>query len=360
MGVKLRLEGVSKSWEDFHLRQIEMEVDNGEYFVLLGPTGAGKTLLLETIMGYHTPDSGRITLNGRDLSEMPPSERNIGYVPQTPSLSMDMTVRENMEYSLKRRRIAEKWNIAVNGILQVMGLKEIEDRKALYLSGGERRKLALARVLITEPDAILLDEPLNSIDAGKKMQLQNDLQMIHRYLDLTVIHVTHDKQEAYSLGERMGIMINGALLQTGEPENIYSQPNSREVAEFLGYENIYEVKVRGRLDSYTKVDLGSNSVNVKQDAEGERYHAIIWNHDVQYSTNYYRDINTNTLQGVVEEVQDRGPLVTVVADIGVTIRSTVLKSTYNQTPIKKGDKAYFSFKAEDVKLIPIKQSEERE
>lgn len=358
MGVKLRLEGVSKSWEDFHLKDIDLEVGDGEYFVLLGPTGAGKTLLLETIMGYHKLDSGIIKIDGRNLSEIPPTDRNIGYVPQTPSLSMEMTVRENMEYSLERRNIAERWSQAVDGILKVMGLKNIEDRKALYLSGGERRKLALARVLITQPDAILLDEPLSSIDAGKKMQLQDDLKMIHNYLDITAIHVTHDKQEAYSLGERMGIMINGTLLQTGNPNQIYSQPKTKEVAEFLGYENIYRAELIGSWDAYIKADIGSNIVKVKQSERVDTFHAIIWNHDIKYSKAYYKDMETNTFEGKVKEVRDQGSLVTIIADIGVEIRSTVLKSTYNRTPIKEGDNAYFSFNAEDMKIIPIKMEKQ--
>jgi ABC-type Fe3+/spermidine/putrescine transport system ATPase subunit len=352
MGVKLTLRGVSKSWSGFQLKDIDLEVGGGEYFVLLGPTGAGKTLLLEAIMGYHNLDNGKILLDEFDITETKPFERNIGYVPQTPSLSLEMTVRDNIEYGLKRRGFAERYSHAIDGVMKVMGLSEMEDRLALFLSGGERRKLALARVLILEPDALLLDEPLSSIDEKKKRDMEEDLKMIQRYLDLTVIHVTHDQFEAYNLADRLGVMDRGEIIQVGTPVDVYSRPINRVVASFIGYENIFDAKLVSRVSGYTLIDLGSCVLKAKQDLEGEDFLAFFQSHDIKLSKNYFKGLDDNTILGTVTEVLDRGILVTVTADIGVPIKATLLKSTYRDLPVKEGEKVYVNLRADDVKLIP--------
>ncbi len=352
MGVKLTLEGVSKSWPGFQLKDIDLEIGDGEYFILLGPTGAGKTLLLETIMGYHTLDSGRILFDDKDITKTKPEDRNIGYVPQTPSLSQDMTVRENIEYGLRMKRKADKWKKAVDGIMEMMEITELEKRLALTLSGGEKRKVSLARALILEPAAILLDEPLSSIDEEKKRSLQEDLHMIHRYLDLSVIHVTHDRLEAYSMAQKMGVMNEGEIIQVGTPREIYSDPRDESVAKFIGYENIYGAKLVSQGGGCTKVDLGPHVIKAVGEPEGEDFLAVVRNDDVTLSFNYFSGMEDNPMLGTITDVLNQGAIVTVSADVGLPLKATILRRQYNQLPVEPGDRVWFTFKAGDVKLIP--------
>lgn len=351
--MRLTLVNVSKSWHEFQLSKINLEIYDKEYFVLLGPTGAGKTLLLETIMGFHTLDSGLILIDGNKINDLKSWERNIAYLPQTSNISSEMTVRENIEYGLKRRQIAEKWKKAVDGIMRVMGLKAIQDRKALHLSGGEKRKVALARALILEPSVILLDEPLSNIDEEKKKELQRDIKMIHNYLDLTVIHVTHDKQEAYSLADRIGIIKKGEILQVGQPQDIWSHPNSREIASFMGYENIYRGELVSQGNDYSKIKIGNEIIKVLGCHNEKKFYALIGNYDIELSRDYHKGINDNVLSGRVKEIIDMGSIIKVIIDIGVEVKVTMTEKVFRESSIETGEKTWLKINSSDIKVIPF-------
>jgi ABC-type Fe3+/spermidine/putrescine transport system ATPase subunit len=353
MGVKITLKEVSKAWPRFKLKDINLEVRDGEYFVLLGPTGSGKTLLLETLMGFHNPHSGDILIDDEKLGDIKAWENEIVYLPQISNISYEMTVRQNIEYVLDRREITDRWKRAVDGIITVMGLSDIEDRPAVYLSGGERRKVSLARALILEPQAVLLDEPLNNIDEEKKRELQKDLQMIHEYLNLTVIHVTHDRFEAYSLADRMGLMKNGRILQVGTPKEIWYSPNNRDIASFIGYENIIETELIERRQGHIDVSMDSKKIRVLGEFEGKKFNALIWNQDITISRNYYKKINENLLGGEITEIIDLGSLVEITTDIGVPIKSTMGKREFKEKSLKIGEQVWLNIKPEDITLIPL-------
>ncbi len=281
-------------------------------------------------------------------------EVNIAYLPQTSNVSSEMTVRENIEYGLKQRQLADRWQKAVDGIMAVMGLDAIQDRKALHLSGGERRKVALARALILEPSVILLDEPLSNIDEEKKKDLQSDLKMIHKYLGLTVIHVTHDKEEAYNLADRVGIMKKGEILQVGEPGEVWSNPNSIEVASFLGYENIYLADVLSKGNGYSRIKIGNEILKIPGYFDEEKLHALIGDHDIELSRSYHKGADDNILSGVVKEIIDFGSIIRVLVDIGVDINVWIAKKNFRNLSLERGEKIWVKFKAEDVKVIPFK------
>lgn len=228
------VDGVSKSWRGFELKNITFSVEDNDHFVLLGPTGAGKTLLLETIMGFHRPDSGRIILDEVDITDTLPEQRNIGYVSQKCVLFPHMNVRQNVEFGLKMRDTKKTERLkTVNQVLELTGLKPLEQRSPSTLSGGEKQKVALARVLATNPKTILFDEPLTGIDAEAARELKRELKKISR-TGKTIIHVTHNQVESFSLGNKLAIMQSGEIVQTGTPKEVFTTPKTQFVAKFLG------------------------------------------------------------------------------------------------------------------------------
>lgn len=235
----LHISGLSKAWDGFRIQEIDLEIDEGEYFVLLGPTGAGKTLLLELILGFHKLDSGRIFLDGLDITDASPEERGFGYVPQDQSLFPHMTVRQNIGFGLKMRGVSEdEASTKIDNILKLLGIEGLESRYPSTLSGGERQKTAVGRALASKPLMLFLDEPLSNIDVEARREIRGELEKINRELSLTVLHVTHDYVEAESLADKVGIMRNGRMIQVGDVEQVFANPREGFVSKFLGREDV--------------------------------------------------------------------------------------------------------------------------
>jgi len=211
MGGRLSLRDISKDFDGFKITGLTLTVEPGEYLVVVGPTGAGKTLLLETIQGFHRLDNGDILLNEADITQLPQSQRRIAYVPQNPYFPPQNTARQILEYGADKSPYGSE-NKMLDGITQMMRLGEFLDRQVVTLSGGEKRKLALAKALLQQPLILLLDEPLNNLDTVSKHVLREELATIHRYLDLTVVHVTHDQTEALTLADRIAVVREGSLV----------------------------------------------------------------------------------------------------------------------------------------------------
>jgi molybdate/tungstate transport system ATP-binding protein len=258
----LRLENVSKDWREFKLRNISFEVKRGEYFILLGHSGAGKTLLLELIAGIHRPDSGRIYLEGEDITERPPEKRSIAYMPQNYALFPHLSVYDNIAYGLKLRKFKrDEIREIVNELSEVLGISHLLHRNPKTLSGGEQQRVALARALAIKPKLLLLDEPFSNLDMATRFRLIEEMKKWHKELGFTAIHVTHSFDEAMALGDRIGVMVNGKVEQVGRCEDVFSEPKSVEIAEFLGY-NV----LRGSIKDGT---LHLNGLKLKADSKFE-------------------------------------------------------------------------------------------
>ena len=256
----IELRGVSKRWGEFSIKNINLEGKKGEYFVILGPTGAGKTLLLELIAGFHFPDEGRILIDGKDMTFSPPEERNIGFIYQDYMLFPHLTVEKNIAFGLRarqrgrfkreRREKREGWEEIerkVKEVLKMLGIEHLAKRRPATLSGGEQQKVAIARALAIEPRILLLDEPLSALDMRTREQLREDLRRLNRENGITMVHVTHDQTEAAMLADRIAVMMRGRIVQIGTPREIFSRPASAEIAEFVGVENIFSgVVVRNK------------------------------------------------------------------------------------------------------------------
>jgi ABC-type sugar transport system ATPase subunit len=238
----LKLENISKKLGAFMLSGINLEIGAGEYFVLLGRSGSGKTQLLELIAGLNKPDSGRVYVDNEDVTNKRIQDRHIGLVFQDYAIFPNMTVFGNISYSLHCRNTdRNEIRVEVARIAGELNITHLLDRFPVNLSGGELQRVALARTLITSPRVLLLDEPLASIDAS----LKDDIKRIFRNLNrkgLTIVHVTHDYREAVSLAGRVGVIHNGYIIQTGTPVEVFSRPVNRFVARYSGIRNFFRVK----------------------------------------------------------------------------------------------------------------------
>ncbi|MBZ0286091.1 MAG: ABC transporter ATP-binding protein [Anaerolineae bacterium] len=238
--MSIKLEHVSKAYgkqgvvDDFSL-----EIETGELFVLLGASGSGKSTLLRLIAGLIPLDKGRIELDGRDVTDMPPQGRNTGFVFQNYSLFRHMTAAQNIEFGLDIRRLprAERER-RVSDLLHLIGLDDLGGRLPSQLSGGQQQRVALARALAYEPSVLLLDEPFGALDVKIRAQLRQNLLDIQRELKVTTILVTHDQDEAFELADRIGIIEGGKLLEVGAPSDLYRRPKTRFTATFLGVANL--------------------------------------------------------------------------------------------------------------------------
>jgi ABC-type Fe3+/spermidine/putrescine transport system ATPase subunit len=347
----LELKNVSKSWRGFELKNIEIEVETGDYFIILGPTGAGKTLLLETIMGFHTPDKGKIFLDGTDITEEPPERRNIGYVSQKCVLFPHMNVRQNVEFGLKMRGTGKtEREKTVNYVLEFMGLKPQEHRLPATLSGGEKQKVALARVLATKPQTIIFDEPLTGIDAETARELKNELKRIHR-TGKTIIHVTHNQIEGFSLGNKMTVMNSGEIVQTGAPKELFVKPLNKFMARFLGYENIFDAKLVEKKGSLSLVTVEGIKVKISETVDTPECVIAVRPEDISISFSPIENDTDNILKGTVIEFADQGPTVSITVDAMLTFNVIMTKSAFVEWNLETGQEVWLTFKSGSVKVI---------
>ncbi|RPF49431.1 ABC-type sugar transport system ATPase subunit [Thermodesulfitimonas autotrophica] len=244
----LKVENLTVRCGAFTLKEITFQVARGEFFVLLGPTGAGKTVLLETIAGLHFPTRGRVFLSGRDVTLLPPERREIAIVYQDYALFPHLKVSENITYALRFRRQSERKGQDWREVVDLLGIGHLLARYPGSLSGGEKQRVALARALAAQPQMLLLDEPLSALDPATRRETERELKKLHLALGLTTVMVTHNFEEVFALADRVAVILDGALAQVGTPQEVFRSPKSREVARFVGTENFYQPPAFARPD----------------------------------------------------------------------------------------------------------------
>ncbi len=230
----------------FRLGPLSLQVPAHAWFMLLGPSGSGKTTFLRLIAGVIAAPKGAIRLGGRDLGPLPPEARRVAYVSQNGDLFPHLTVAENIGFGLHFKPLARATRTdRVNRLLTLFGITHLAARRAGTISGGEGRRVAVARALAPDPALLLLDEPLGMLDPNGRAELQDCLTQVHRELGTTTLHVTHDREEAWTLGSRCGVLLDGRLVQEGPVETVFRHPASREAARFLGAINIFPARAFG-------------------------------------------------------------------------------------------------------------------
>ena len=238
----LRIEGVAKSFGPVKaVDNVSLDIRENEFFALLGPSGCGKTTLLRMLAGFESPGAGRILLEGRDISPLPPEKRPLNLMFQSYALFPHMTVRQNLSYGLEMERLGKgEIRRRVDETMAMTDLRGFADRKPDQLSGGQKQRVALARALVKRPKVLLLDEPLGALDKKLRERMQLELKRMQHEAGITFIIVTHDQEEALVMADRMAILKDGRLLQVGAPEDVYERPADRFVANFIGVMNFID------------------------------------------------------------------------------------------------------------------------
>jgi putative spermidine/putrescine transport system ATP-binding protein len=264
--VIVSIKGLSRSFGDVRaVAGVDLDIYEGEFITLLGPSGSGKTTVLRMIAGFEKPDSGTIDLAGKDVSQLPPYERDVNTVFQDYALFPHMNVISNIEYGLKVKGVAkEECSARALEALKQVRLEGYGERKPSQLSGGQRQRVALARALVNRPSVLLLDEPLGALDLKLREQMQIELKELQREVGITFIFVTHDQEEALTMSDRIAVFNNGKIEQLGTPREIYENPVSSFVSEFVGQTN--KIVMDG-----TRINIRPESVSVsKSEASGNR------------------------------------------------------------------------------------------
>jgi putative spermidine/putrescine transport system ATP-binding protein len=250
---------------------VDLAVERGEFLSLLGPSGCGKSTTLLMIAGFVEPTAGRIAIDGRDIANVKPNRRNIGIVFQSFALFPHMTVTENVSFGLEMRDVPAKERARrIADTLALVRLTDFADRYPKQLSGGQQQRVALARALVIQPDLLLLDEPMSSLDAKLREEMRVEIREIQRRVAITTILVTHDQAEALLMADRVAVMDRGRIARVGRPYEVYEDPGSTFVSNFLGRTNLIQATVVGRSPGRSRLRVGEIEIDAMGDAPGER------------------------------------------------------------------------------------------
>jgi molybdopterin-binding protein len=349
----LRIEQLEMKFDGFILGPLTLEVKQGAYLMVLGMSGAGKSVLLETLAGLMPVGSGRIELDGKDITHTPVGKRGVGLVYQDQALFPHLNVEENICYPLRMRAVrAKERGEAVRSLAETLGLRHLLRRNVLTLSGGEAQRVALARTLASNPDVLLLDEPLASLDTQVKSEFRMILAEIHRQ-GKTIIHVTHDYLEAASLGTHVAVIENGLLIQQGEPEDIFGHPANEFVACFSGVKNFFKSDLLPANGTDTRLAVVHKKVNIhllSHEEQGEGF-VLIKGEDVVLSLYKTESSAINIFEGKVTAFCKAVLGMEVFVDIGVNLSVIISRQSFEKLDIELGKTLWVSLKASSVQFI---------
>jgi|WetSurSiteA1Bulk_404760.scaffolds.fasta_scaffold18496_2 ABC-type Fe3+/spermidine/putrescine transport system ATPase subunit len=350
----LSLRNICKKLGNFALTDINIDIQVGEYFVLLGRSGSGKTQLLELIAGLSIPDSGEVWINNQNATFRKIQDRQVGLVFQDYAIFPNMTVYGNIAYplhcqKLKRKEIHEK----VVRIAGEMNIPDLLDRFSDNLSGGELQRVALARTLVNHPKILLLDEPMASIDASLKEDIKRILRRLNRN-GLTIIHVTHDFREAISLANRVGVIHNGSVIQAGTPDIVFSRPVNKFVARYAGIRNFFKVKFFSENGNWK----AKSENNLVFKISGSNFPGdglvILRSNDVKISSREPLSGNDNCFSGVIREINPSEYGMEILVDAGEIFYIDLPVSEFKLLQIKESSDVWIRFPNEAAIALPGK------
>ncbi len=338
------------------LDNINLSIERGEVFALIGPTGAGKTTLLRLIDLLDEPASGKIYFDGADTAESPAVRlalrRRMAFVLQKPVV-FNLSVYDNVTSALKWRGMrGQSLQEKVNKIIDVVGMSDYSSRNARHLSGGEIQRVAIARALAIEPEVLLMDEPTANLDPLSAGRIEELISNIIRKYTTTIIMATHDLPQGQRLADRVGVLMNGELLQSGSARDVFNSPRSKKVAEFVGVENIIEGVIASSEESIVTIASGGRSIEAISDyAVGEEVCACIRPEDVILSLSRVSSSARNSFEGEISWLVSMGPLTRVELQCGFPLVAMVTRRSAEEMGLAKGKKVFAAFKATGVHVI---------
>jgi molybdate/tungstate transport system ATP-binding protein len=342
----IRIERLGVRLPGFSLGPVDLDVEQGEFFCLLGPTGSGKTLILESVIGIVSTSGGRIRVSDRDVTGLPPEQRGVGIVYQDCALFPHLSVEKNIHYGLRYHNGSNSdGHIRCRDLVARLGLAHLLDRSVTTLSGGEKQRVALARALATAPSVLLLDEPLAALDPCFREEIRDLFRSLHQETGITVLMVTHDFTDAHTLAQRVAILHDGRIEQTGTADAVFRRPATVFVADFVGMRNVLPVRVERGVVTVDGLNLTFPSQNGHH-----RFAAIRPEHvHLQPAT---RNAGEAGIPGRIRSIVNQGLFaeLAVVAS-GVTIKTVVLTSSLVEKGFRQGERVRLRIDPADVHLI---------
>lgn len=355
----LKFDRVTKSYGSLKaVDDVTLTIKRGEIFSILGPSGCGKTTLLRMLAGFDSPDCGRILLDGEDITEQLPNIRKVNTVFQNYALFPHMTVRENIAFGLKLRKLPRKViDAEVDKMLAMIQMESCADKRPNQISGGQKQRTAIARALILKPQVLLLDEPLAALDLKLRQRMSLELSLIHDEVGITFMYVTHDQNEAMSISDHIAVMHNGRVEQVGTPAEIYEAPRTSFVAAFIGDTNFFDGRISQVVDSeYCWLDVPELPpllcFNDKKKSKGDLVHVSIRPEKFSISLDKPQTgPKQNVLPATVEDIVYQGDhtryWVSIAPDWRVAVTRQHNRFMLDERPITWGDKVFISWQSDD-------------
>ncbi|MCC6554964.1 MAG: ABC transporter ATP-binding protein [Polyangiaceae bacterium] len=357
MDVMVELRSVTKRFGDFTaVSGVDLEIRAGEFITLLGPSGCGKTTLLRMISGFETPTEGQVLLGGKDVTHDPPYRRDVNQVFQSYALFPHMTVKENIAFGLRMKKVPKaESEERLRAAIAMVSLGGMEGRKPAQLSGGQRQRVALARAIVCRPKVLLLDEPLSALDAKLRHAMQVELKELQRKLGITFIFVTHDQEEALTMSDRIAVIHKGRIEQLGDVSQISHRPKTTFVANFIGQANILGADVLARDGAHARVRLDSGlelRVNAEHLPEGAARALVsirpekIWlRKQPQEAENCFEAVIEDELfKGAIDQLRLR-------TDAGLKLMAVVANESSGQEAVHAGDRVHCHLHPDDIVIV---------
>ncbi|UFT98634.1 ABC transporter ATP-binding protein [Radiobacillus kanasensis] len=354
----LELKGITKQFDKekkrstsrtlFSLKQTDIVVNKGEFFSLLGPSGCGKTTLLKLTAGLLIPDQGEVWLDHENLTSVVPEKRDFGLVFQEPLLFPHMTVVDNVAFGLKMKKVGKRKRLEKSkAILEAVGLKGLEHRYPHALSGGQKQRVSLARAIVVEPHVLLMDEPFSALDPETRQEMRDLIAQMHRRYNITILFVTHDRQEAFQLSDRIAIMKNGQVLEIGRPKELYECPSDPEVARFLGVNNIIYGCLQDGVFKSNQIQLHLPSMYIDQKQAG----CVIIRPETLSIIKADRAENNelNLLDGIVLNKSFNQGFDSIKVQVGAEVLEVVQRAEFS---LAKGESVFLKVDQNQLHFIP--------
>lgn len=338
---------------EFSLKGVSLSLERGDYLTIVGPTGAGKTIFLESIVGFWRPNRGRIVLDGRDITTEPPENRHVGIVYQDYALLPHMTVYRNIAYGLKKHK-PQNMDAAIRKMARSLHIDHLLHRKPTTLSGGEQQRAALARVLIVEPTLLLMDEPFSALDPRTRRRARLLLKEAIGERKTTVVHITHDLDDAWALADKLAVFKDGRLLQLGPLETVFGRPKDRFVAEFVGT-GFFRGTVVSSDNGSIHIDVGGTRLQSLDPADkGDRVDVAIRYEDIRVARDKPAAPNGfNVLKATLDGIVPEGSSSLLDLRVGkISMNAVITHNAMKRLDARRGDNLYALIRKAHVKIVP--------